>query len=512
MKFRILSIMCLSWMIGMTSCISDDSTLETIDINQLNIAGSEDDTMPVYNFNLGEDCVIEPSISYDGKETDLTYEWSIGTYKGNTKGSLSTVSNKRVLNYKFLEGGIYYAHLNVTDGKVGKSIDYQININRTFEHGYFLVSNDENGKANLAFVKVMTPEEIAAGAEQVYMENTIELMNEGVSVSKLIDCSLQSQSYEDWRLGTYTRLMAITETQCIFLDPNTLTILAELNYADETTGFKAARFVKDGYSPYFYDDNIKKYLHLNAEYMYLYENAVYTGNTFDDYYAYPYINWGSTYYSTSFADYANDEVYEYQAYYSYFGLPSPFVSSGGLLKGQELKANFMGAMEGYNYPTYVLACSSDGETGYLYKFPAGISYSAAYPDSYPATNVTFALTPETALPKEGTRIFLSSTYNRHYYTLDNKIYVALVGNVSPFPNKSEYALSFPAGEAISYMDYNIDTEEIFVATYNESTKRGNFYIYDPKDVRTDNQDKAEPKAVYKDCADKIVSILYKKSV
>lgn len=504
--------MCLSLMVGMSSCISDDSTFETVDINQLKIAGSEDETMPVYNFNLGEDCVIDPAISYDGKETDLTYEWSIGTYKGGTKGELSVVSNERVLNHKFLEGGIYYAHLKVTDGKVGQSIDYQININRTFEHGYFLVSNDESGKANLAFVKVMTPEEIEAGAKQVYMENTIELMNEGASVSKLVDCALQSQSYEDYRLGKFTRLMAITENNCIFLDPNTLTILAELDYSAESAGFKSTNYIKDSYSPYFYDSNSKKYLHLNAEYMYMYEKAEYTGYTFDDYYTYPYINWGSTYYNVYFADYANDEAYAYNAYYYYYGLPSPFVSTGGLLKGQELKSCFMGEMVGYSYSTYILTCSADGETGYLYKFPAGIASAATSPDNYAATSVTFALTSETALPEEASRIFLSSTYNRYYYALDNKIYVALVGNASPFPNKDEYALSFPAGEVITYMDFNIETEELFVATYTESSKRGNFYIYDPKDVRTDNQDKATPKAVHKDCADKITSILYKKSV
>ena len=506
--------MCLSLMVGMSSCISDDSTLETVDINQLKIAGSESETMPVYNFNLGEDCVIDPTISYDGKEADLTYEWSIGTYKGGTKGDLAVVSSDRVLNHKFLEGGIYYAHLKVTDGKVGQSIDYQININRTFEHGYFLVSNNESGKANLAFVKVMTPEEVAAGAKQVYMENTIELMNEGASVSKLVDCALQSQSYEDYRLGEFTRLMAITENNCVFLDPNTLTILAELDYGTESASFKSTKYIKDSYSPYFYDANAKEYLHLNAEYMYLYEKADFTGNTFDDYYTYPYVSWGSLNYNASFADYANDEAYEYFAYYAYFpeaGLTSPFVSTGGLLKGQELKSCFMGAQEGYSYPTYVLACSSDGETGYLYKFAEGIGYAATGAE-YAATNVTFAVTSETALPEEGTRIFLSSTYNRHYYALDNKIYVALVGNASPFPMKSEYALSFPAGEIITYMDLNIETEELFVATYTESTKRGNFYIYDPKDVRTDNQDKATPKAVHKDCADKITSILYKKSV
>ena len=508
MKLRTAYILCMSAMLGVSSCISDDSTFENIEIEKLSIAGTENETMQVFNFNLGNECVITPEITYSGNESDLIYEWSIGTYKDGTKGNLSVVSEERILNYKFAEGGIYYAHLKVTDGKVGQVMDYQININRTFEHGYFLISNNESGTPNLAFVKTMTPEEIEAGAEQVYMENCIERMNEGVEVGTLVDCALQKQEFEDWRLGSFTRLLAITEDQCFFLDPNTLTILADLKYNDASAGFRANRFIKDSYSPYFFDPNSKQYLHLNAEYMYLYENTDYTGNTFDDYFAYPYDYWGSLYYNASFADYVNDEVYEYNAYYMYYGLPSPFVSSGGLLAGKEVITNFIGAKEGYSYPVYVLATSKDGQTGYLYKFSEGIAYAA----DYPPTTVTFAATSDLALPKEGERLFLSATYNRHYYTLDNKIYVALIGNSQPFPMKNEYAVSFAADEVITYMDLDIATEELYVATYSTTTKRGNFYIYDTKDVRTDNQDKATPKAAHKNCADKITGVLYKKSV
>lgn len=508
MKLKISYILYLSVMFGMSSCISDDSSLDSIDIHQLKVAGAEDDAMPVFNFNMGDDCVITPEISYNGNMSDLTYEWGIGTYTNGVKGDLAIVSTESVLNHKFLEGGIYYAHLKVTDGKVGQVMEYQINVNRTFEHGYFLVSNDENGKSNMAFVKVMTPEEIAAGAEQVYIEHSIERMNEGVSVGKLIDCSLQTQEYEDWRLGKFTRLLTLTDDECLFLDPNTLTVLASLKYDEATSGFRASNFIKDSYSPYLYDANQGKYLHLNSEYMYLYEKADYVGNAFDDYFAYPYKSWGSVYYNASFADYEKDEAYGYDAYYYYYGLPSPFVGTGALLNGQDLLTVFMSAKEGYSYPSCLLSRSKEGQVAYLYKFSNGISDMS----NYPPTTVSFAITSETALPEEGERIWLSETYSRHYYTLDNKIYVALVGNAMPFPNKDEYALSFPVGETITYMYLNFQTDELYVATYDEAAKRGNFYIYDIADVRTDNQDNATPKMFHKHCADKIVSILYKESV
>lgn len=508
MKLKTIYLVCFSVIWGMTSCVSDDSTFNNIDTYSLSITGMDNDAMMIYNFNLGDECLITPEVLYEGNKADLKYEWSIGTYKDGIKGDLDVVSDQPVLNHKFTEGGIYYAHLKVTDGKVGQVVEYQININRTFEHGYFLVSNDENGKPNLAFVKVMTPEETESGMEQVYMENCIERMNGNVTMTGLVDCALQTQDYEDWRLGKFTRLLIITENQCVFLDPNTLSILSSLKYEETTNGFSTTRFVRDVYSPYFFDAHEGKYLHLNAEYMYLYEKSEYTGNVFDDYFVYPYLNWGSFYYSASFADYGKDEAYEYNAYYYYYGLPSPFVSTGGMLVGQDLITNFMGAKEGYSYPTFLLARSKDSNIGYLYKFPSGIANGA----TYPPTTVSFTLSSETALPEEGERLYLSTTYNRHYYKLDNKIYVALVGNAQPFPTKNEYALSFSDSEIITFMDLDISTEEIYVATYDVTKKRGNFYIYDAKDVRTDNQGKVSPKAVHKDCADKIVSILYKKSV
>ena len=106
MKLRTAYILCMSAMLGVSSCISDDSTFENIEIENLSIAGTENETMQVFNFNLGNECVITPEITYSGNESDLIYEWSIGTYKDGTKGNLSVVSEERILNYKFTEGGI----------------------------------------------------------------------------------------------------------------------------------------------------------------------------------------------------------------------------------------------------------------------------------------------------------------------------------------------------------------------------------------------------------------------
>ena len=270
-------------MLGLGACIDDESTFETVVVPQLAVNGSGEETMPIYNFDLGTDCVITPEISYTGNADDLQYEWSIGTYTNGTKGVLEVVSKERTLNHRFTEGGSYYAHLVITDGQVGRTVDYQININRTFESGYFLVSNDENGKGNLVFVKTMTPEEMEASTEQVYIEHSIEHMNEGTNVAKLLNTIYVTQTSENWQAGSFNRLVALAEDRAIFLDPNTLSILAELKYDEVYSGFKATNFIPDGYAPFLYDAKQEKYVHLNMEYMFPYENSEYVGYGFEDF-------------------------------------------------------------------------------------------------------------------------------------------------------------------------------------------------------------------------------------
>ena len=68
---------CLS--AGMTSCISDDSTEGTRQLAQISLKDGDATTMPEYNVYLGNDCVIDPQVSYSGNASDLKYDWQVGT-------------------------------------------------------------------------------------------------------------------------------------------------------------------------------------------------------------------------------------------------------------------------------------------------------------------------------------------------------------------------------------------------------------------------------------------------
>ena len=513
MNMKIHIIACAFLLAGFTACIDDESCLGGKAIPELTIAGNAEE-MQVLNFNLGTDCVIRPNISYKGgTEENLTYTWSIGTYTNGTKGVLEVVSHERDLTYFFTQGGSYYAHLNVTDGVVGYAMDYQVNINRTFEEGYVLISKDEAGNGNMAFIKVMTPEEIEEGVEQIYMEHCLEQMNEGVSERGLVDVKIGDVTVGAWpNTSVVTRLMVSVGNKCYFIDLNTFTIISEIDYTTVFSGFKATDFLYSDalYYPCAYDREMGKFVHLDLQYMFGYEYSYFKNVSFDDFYLFTY---AGSYYSTKvlFVNYDSPEVAEYNAYAPYYGLSTYFPSTLDMLADEELISTFMGGNTP-DYPNitplYILTRSKINRNKVsLYSMTSG-SYVA--PENFSTQECE--LTDDMVLPVQGTPFVASPVYNRHYYYVGNNVYVMLMENAFTLAKKDEVAISFPTNEEITYMSVNIDTEELYVATYDTTTKRGNFYIYDTADVRADNQTSPAPKKAYRNCADKISSILYKPRV
>lgn len=80
-----------------------------------------------------------------------------------------------------------------------------------------MTSFDSNGKGNLTFIKIPTPEETAAGKKIVPVEHCLELMNEGVSEAELVKAV--SGSVNLWDGKTYsvlTRILVSTKIDAIF--------------------------------------------------------------------------------------------------------------------------------------------------------------------------------------------------------------------------------------------------------------------------------------------------------
>lgn len=509
MKLKFYIGVCALSMLVLNACIDDESGEGGLRLPELSIPGSGTETMPQKNFDLGTEAVIDPQIQYDGDKSGLSYTWSVGTYANNVKGELEEISKDPVFRHQFKEGGSYYVHLIVTDGKVGGVMDYQVNINRTFENGFILISNDDAQQGNIAFVKTMTPEEIESGASQVYMEHCIERMNEGVTIGKAVNAALVTTSWPK----TLTRLTVSTDKTCYFLDPNTFTILSQMEYADVFPDFNAQYYVSSSSpGPYAYDPDMGKFVHLELTYMFPYEYAYFKDSPeIDD------IAMSISYYS--YGMYTQDPFFmKYKpAMLSLFSQAGYFVNTKDLLEGEELvTAFFSGAQDPTTYVLnrYAITRSIENpQEAHFYELHENTPYGnpdGAYFDI--VSEKTLMLTDDMAVPERGARLMPSPKYKRHFYAVDNKLYVFLIESGFTFPKKSQPAISFPDNEEITFIDVNVETEELYVATYDKVTRRGNLYIYNTADVRSDNVASPKPKAEHIGCADRIASIIYKKSI
>lgn len=493
-----------------TSCITDDSTYaDESRLSSLTLEGAGSSTMEEYDFNLGDEAVITPKVTYGGDTTQLTYRWQVGTLTNGVKGALADVDSTKTLRHLFTEGGSYYAHLIVTDGKQGQTADYQININRTFERGFVLVSNDDTGKGNLAFVKIPTTAEKKLGVTSMVMEHCIERMNPDLKTGRLLNAVLGTLTYPT----TINRVMVADENRCYFLDPNTFTLVSNISFGDIYSGFKATKFQNGDTSvpyPFAYDSATGKYVHCNLQYMFPFEYSYFVGYPFDDIFVTQYSQYNRRTTTSLYLDYEKPEVCGFNAYYSYYGYTSPFIGSGNLLKGQTLITAMHGdtwSSSTYVLPTYIISHDADNANNWhLYTNVQNSNIDSAY-----FTRQDLTLTGDEAVPEQGAFMPVSVKYHRHFYTADNKLYVFLTDGTFAFPKKDEWVYDF-GDEVVTSLSSYTSFEQVYVTTMDPTTHRGNFYIFNASSLSTTNHGKVEPYMSFKNCADRISAVLYKPSV
>lgn len=504
MKSRQYAVAVMAALMPLSSCITDDSLDAHIELPTLVVEGSGADVMPQYNFYLGDEAVLTPSVTYSGRGA-LTYRWQVGTYANSTKGELQDAGDGPTLRHFFSAGGTYYAHLTVTDGEVGCAADYQINMNRTFEEGYLLSATNADGTGNLTFIKVLTAEEREAGSGEIVIENAMERMNEDASEDGLLGAVMAQISYP----STITRLIVSTKTHCYFLDPNEFAIISQGDYGEVYSGYSATGFYSASQTPYVYDTISKRFVHINIQYQFPFEYQLFVGSKPEGIAPSKVYSRGS-YQSEAvtdyFLDYTNRRAAIFEAYASYYGLDSYFPGTTDMLgASHSLVTAFAGI--GSPSPSYVISATADSV------FLWTNSVARSYMGKADFQKQRIARAGNLALPARGSRMLMSNTQNRMFYSLGNKVYVFLPGNSSfALPTLDQSAISFDEGDVVTCMDVRLSTDELFVATYNEARGRGSFYVYSCADVRTDNSASVAPKQAWRDCTGRVGSILYKPSV
>ncbi len=504
MKSRQYAVAAVAALLPLSSCITDDSLDASVVLPTLAVEGSGADVMPQFNFYLGNEAVISPSVTYSGSGA-LTYRWQVGTYANGTKGELQDAGDGPTLRHHFSSGGSYYAHLTVTDGAVGRAADYQINMNRTFEEGYLLSATNADGSGNLTFVKILTAEEVEAGIGPVVMENAMERMNEDVEEDGLLGAVIAQANYP----VTVTRLLVSTKRQCYFLDPNEFTIISTADYGEVYSGFSATNFYAARQTPYAHDTISKRFVHLNIsnqfpfEYQYFVDNKPEGIVPCKTYSNYGFLREAVVDY---FLDYTNRRAAMFDAY-GQTSYGTYFPSTTDMLGADHrLVTAFAGLTSGYSNPSYVISATSDS----VFLWSNTVQNSHMRKTDF--TKRSIARAANVALPAQGARMHMSQTQSRMFYHIGNKVFVYLPGNDFALPTLDQPAIAFDEGEAVTSMEVRLSTDELLVATYSEARGRGSFYVYSCADVRTDNSASVAPRQAWRDCTGRVSSILYKPSV
>ena len=106
---------------------------------------------------------------------------------------------------------------------------------------------------------------------------------------------------------------------------------------------------------------------------------------------------------------------------------------------------------------------------------------------------------------------VSIKYHRHFYTSGNKLYVFLTEGSFAFPKKDEWVYDF-GDEIVTSLSSYTSLEVVFVTTMDPVTHRGNFYVFNTKDLSTTNHGNVKPYMEFRNCADRISAVLYKPSI
>ncbi|MDE5689890.1 MAG: hypothetical protein K2I38_04260, partial [Duncaniella sp.] len=317
------------------------------------------------------------------------------------------------------------------------------------------------------------------------------------------------------------RLAGMTTDEGLYVDPNTFVISSTIRCNDIVPGFRGSQFFMSGTTPVIVDNVSKKYISMNSQYMFGFEDSLYKGEEFDliqnNTYQVGLNQVSDVYYVT-----LSPLVLSITAPYS----PTKWSSSDEveetdengypLFTNEELLAIFKGegisaSTGATSYPATLITRNKTTGQHYATAFVGVGAYTNGLRFSSRGMISTDA---STALPDLNSQIVCSNTYRRGFFSKGNQIFVMLRNESTyNFPSTSQAAVTYPSNEEITYMTISTQSgsESLIVATVDNNTGRGNLYFYNVSDIRTDNPNPA-PAVTYPNCADRISYITYKPSI
>lgn len=488
MKRYILSIAALAAALLVTSCYGIDEEnfkeLAPISFNEVE---------NVISVAIGQELVYDKlEVTSD---TPVEYQWAYGPKKINAAkdeyemDSIEYISEDPQIRHTFTKLGTYILRLRVDNGE---SIEYKyftLNVESGLDEGLCVLCDDE-GAGSLTFIKRRNSDEEAAGGQEIW-DNVFETINPGQTLSNVTDIHL---SFHETGGVAYAPLLISTndESGTIYkLEPKTFEMMAKVKMQDEfgtwCAGFSGHNasgktynytLMRGGDGHTYRYDLFADFIGERADASALGEVTAHTTMMYST---------NNKYSSTNLKSLFYDETTLYQ--------PGNGKVTSQTLAGFKI-INI--ACDRDANKTYVLFQSLTDPTSFDIKYTTGTL------GSFKAVK---AFTAESVNMDENSIMVNAKNSADVYYSYNNKVWRWGL-TVQP-PTDPVSSIAIPEGETICAMTTNFmgdfpdgtDESLLYIATYNETSKKGSVYVYD---ILTETLVKT-----YKDVCAKPVKLLYK---
>lgn len=445
----------------------------------------------VINIPIGQRLVYDRLVVKS--DLPVTYQWAYGPKK--TTGvvneydmqTMTIISDEPEINHTFTKLGTYILRLRLDNGESVEYKFFTLNVNSGLDEGLCILANDESGKGSLVFIKKLTEEEEAEDAKELW-PNVFATINPDFPLDNLTDAFMSV--YKE----SASLLIATNDDRGTIykLEPKTFELISTVRMKDEFGTYCAGFTGEESGSAAYYtlirgaDKGTYRY-DLNGDFLAKREDASALGEV--DY------NSDLIYTSSSTSTSPNRKALLYNE-------TTLFQPGNGKVSSQSL-ADYriinVGTKRDKNY-VYVLFQSMQDPTQYAIRRTSGTLGNFNSSDKKDFTTETLNMDQNS---------IVVNTWNSSdvYYTYNNKVWRWGL-NIEP---PTDPTLSIDEGEIICAMGTNFmgdygdrgttDETLLYVASYNEATKKGSLYIFDIK-----TQTLVEK---YQDVCDRPVKLLYK---
>lgn len=488
MKRYILSIAAFAAALLMTSCYGIDEEnfkeLASISFNEVE---------NVIDVPVGQELVYDKLVVTSDQPVE--YQWAYGPKKVNAAkdeydmDSIEYISTDPQIKHTFTKLGTYILRLRVDNGE---SIEYKyftLNVNSGLDEGLCVLC-DAEGEGSVTFIKRRSADEEAAGAQEVW-ENVFETINPGQNLSNVTDIHF---SFHETGGVTYAPILISTsdESGTIYkLEPKTFEMMAKIKMKDEF-GTWCEGFSGHNSSGKTYNYTLMR----GAD--------------------------GHTYRYDLFADFIGERV-DASALGEVTAHTTMMYSSNNKYTSTNLKSLLYnettlyqpgnGKVASQTLPGFkIINIAPDRDVNKVYVLFQSLTDPTSFDIKYTTGTVAAfkavkAFTAESVNMDENSIMVNAKNSADVYYSYDNKVW--RWGLTIQPPTSPVSSIVIPEGETICAMTTNFmgdfadgtDESLLYIATYNESSKKGSVYVYD---ILTEALVKT-----YKDVCAKPVKLLYK---